>query len=227
MRHVSVKYHIVKNSAADGQFPADELEALYRTAGIALHLVEGGSIDRDPLDSHVFSYAQLVEDYGATDREFGHIILGVNPREPDIAGELLDLKTRGVAVAYRNSLYMQSAGRNGLLQTCAHELGHMLNLDHDDVSAKFHSIMNQAERRKQDIDKAWETAADEAQLARARGEPDYFQPPVQKIQCYPFALAARQRLNTKSEATFQPWGSVFERSADAVNDVLSPRQNEH
>jgi hypothetical protein len=223
MRSVSVKYHIVTLSTVTSAdpFPRDDLQLLYRTAGIDLDLVEGAGLDRDPLGSQGFSYRRLLDHYRAKDREFGHLIVGLATPRPDVAGELLDLETRGLVVVYRNSTYIQEHGRSALLQTCAHELGHMLNLDHNHVSSSFDSIMRSAGDRKQNIAECWEAAKAEAADARAQGKPVYFDPPAREVPCYPFALVARNRLNTESDESFLPWGTgKFEGGAHAVNDAL-------
>jgi hypothetical protein len=220
MRSLSVKYHVVADALARLQFPAEELRSLYETSGIDVQFEQGERIMSDPAFSALQDYPSFVQRYGKNDRGSGHLIIGLgHPRFlSDIAGELLDLDSRGVAVIYTSSDYIQRSGQGALLQTCAHELGHMLNLAHQDV-ASFDSVMNQAQDRWHEIPVSWDYAAAEARRVEDRGQPAYFDPPARPLNCYPFAYAARLLLNTYSSDRLLPWGGRFERPYDGANDA--------
>jgi hypothetical protein len=221
MRSCSVKYHVVADALSRLQFPADELRALYATSGIDMQFEEGERIDSDPAYNPIWDYPSFAQRYSNNDRSAGHLIIGLgHPRFlSDVAGELLDLDSRGVVVVYTNSDYIQRHDQEGLLQTCAHELGHMLNLAHQDVAFEFDSVMNQAQDRWHDIPVSWDYAAAEARRVEDRGQPAYYDPPASPLDCYPFAYAARLLLHTYSSDRLLPWGSRFERPYDGANDA--------
>lgn len=220
MRSVSVKYHVVENATADMPFPADDLRALYWSAGIDLALDAGEPLDADPALGLFTNYAALLAAYRRSPLA-GHLIVGLTPPSDryGISGELVDLDTRGLAAVYVQSGYIQREGRSALLQTCAHELGHMLNLSHGDVSTLFVSVMDSAPRR-QDVSpqSAWEQAMRESDAKKARGELAYLEPPLRTLPCFPFSYGARERLNSIPEDSLLPWRSKFQDTFDGSDD---------
>ena len=222
MRVVALKFHVVEGDTASMTFPAEELGLLFQTAGIELDLIEGERIDKDPTFNRI-GYPEWIKRFGETDREAGHLILGRDAPgyRTDIAGELLDKESRGAAVVYTSCDYIQRDGAGALLQTCAHEIGHMLNLSHDDTAAGFVSTMNQAAMRDLDTVSAWHGATVESQQIRSSNGPDYFFPPARKLVSYPLAYRARYKLNTLSPARLLPWGGIYEYPGEA-DDVRRP-----
>lgn len=223
MRSVDLKYHVVANATADLPFPADDLKSLFRTTLIDLNLVEGEKLVDDPIyaSSTPFSYPELVKLYFKEDRNYGHLIIGLKGPDwrSDIAGQLLDQDSRGVAAIYTCADYIQRDGKGAFLQTCAHEIGHMLNLGHDDVADGFVSAMNQAQNRALDTRPSWQNVEAEAQVVRSQGNQDYFFPSERELNCYPFAFKARFNLNHYSDDRLLPWGGKFEHPYDGANIV--------
>lgn len=217
LRTVALKFHVVAKATADMPFPVDELKWLYATAGIELDLSQGDTIEHDPMYYPAANYKFWVEQFGKKDRGCGHLIIGLHGPyyRSDIPGRLVDLDYRGVAAVYTSCDYIQRDGEKALLQTCAHEIGHMLNLAHEDVTTDFISTMDQAEKRGLDTRRSWEAALAEAQHKR---DPYFFQP-VRELNSYPFALRARNTLNTLPVAQLLPWGGKFEHPYDEINDV--------
>lgn len=231
MRSVAVMWHVV-DPAVPIEMPIDELRAAFAAAGIDLLFQKGEDFrDFDPAHYANRSYQALVDELrqrAATIRSLrvGHLILGLGHKtyQEEIAGELLDLDSRGVAVVYRYCDYIRQGGHAALLQTCAHEIGHMLNLAHEDIARDFPTIMDQANQRYGDIHTAWQLAAAEAQSDEARGHPSYLYEPLPiEFPCYPFAYAARARLNTRALSHVLPWRSRYDRPYDGAEDRLHVR----
>lgn len=220
LRAVALKFHVVAKATAEMPFPADELGLLYETAGINLALVEGERIDYDPT-YYWINYSDLVQKFGENDRNAGHLIIGLAgpDHRKDIAGQLLDLESRGVAVVYTSCDYIRRDGESARLQTCAHEIGHMLNLSHKDVASTFVSTMDQAEKRDIDASLSWKSVIVEAEEVRNAQKPDYFSPPARELKAYPFSYQARFNLNTLSPDRLLPWGGKFEHPYDQTNDT--------
>ena len=220
MRDITLKVHYVEDTRVEFLLPSMQLQALFRTAGINLTLIEGSAIDVDPAVSSLTSYPDVVDHFRQIDRTAGHLIVGAQPTEQrkEVAGELLDVDLRGVAAVYTSSDYIQRDHRANYLQTCAHEIGHMLNLAHEDSVPQYDSAMNQVGGRFDETEKCWEAAKNEAAHIKASGQPIFFLPPVQPLPCYPFAYKARALLNTLSDDRLRPWQSKFERLWNGAND---------
>ena len=224
MRSIDIKVHYVLNAGStipDVVFPANDIQVLYRTAGVDISFVTGTSVDRDPNVSAVISYEKLVAGFRKTDRSSGHIFVGLLPPEerPAIAGELLDLQSRGAAVVYTTSTYVLTNPRLGLLQAAAHEIGHMLNLGHNDTAHGHGTTMNQSPARPTDsvgIRAAWQL-----ELNDGSHNPTFLVPPSRNIDCPPLAYAARNQLNTMSDDQLRPWGSAFNHGLDSIDDSTS------
>lgn len=221
MRTVSIKVHYVTAAKQAFAFPADDVRLLYRTAGIDLRIDAGNDIAVDPTVSGLLNYPKLVDRLRNSDKAAGHMIVGLDPmtRDPTVAGQLLDLTTRGVAAVYTRSNYLLGDSGSGFLQTCIHEIGHMLNLSHDDGARDFDSAMNQVGGRLKEPSVCWAGADTEASIIAASGQPTYFQPPGKQLRCYPLAYKARARLNVIGDGQLLPWGGKFEGAEeDHLND---------
>jgi hypothetical protein len=219
LRSVAIKYHQVKENGNDFPIPQTDLCAAFLSAGIDLQLIEGEVLKTDPGVSLNRTYSDLIQEYSKIDKKCGHLIIGVSraDKRKDIAGELHDLASRGVASVYTLSEHIQRDPVASFAQTVAHEIGHMLNLSHGDVTAKFDSTMNSLAQRDQRPELSWERAREEARNMRQAGaEPLYIEPSA-RTACFPFAFKARQALRDTSDSRLQPWGSPFEHAADQTN----------
>ncbi|NBQ68666.1 MAG: hypothetical protein EBU46_07490 [Nitrosomonadaceae bacterium] len=222
MRNVSVKYHVVSNATQLHNLPLAEIKALYTSSGINLQITEGEAIPADPKFSALRDYDGWVRRFRETDTYSGHLIIGLGDRysRNGIAGELLDMDQRGVAVVYMHSTYILQNGEDGVLQTAVHELGHMMHLSHMDRSATFHSAMDQAKDRTGSTILAWEAAEDEARAKEeASGKHAYLQRPPIQPPCFPLAYPARMILNENSDQYILPWGGQYDCPDNGANDI--------
>ena len=220
MRTINIKYHVVTNATEKLPFPVEELKSLYATSGIVLNLVEGDPISSDPAHRRIGTYPSFVELYRKSGPDYGHLIIGLDDPNKDksVNGELLDRESRGVAAVYTYSDDIAIIGESAFLQTCAHEIGHMLNLAHHDVSKYYTSVMDKALNRGQDISLSWSNAEAEARNLDAAGQQSFFTKPPTLPRCYPFAFAARDHLNNDSPDHLLPWQSKFENPYEGSQD---------
>jgi hypothetical protein len=221
MRTVKLKVHYVRGTQPQFSVQTLELSRLYRTAGIELYFFAAPEILIDPaLGTAWENYSDIVARLRTNDKLHGHLIVGKRPPTSslELAGQLLDLDLRGVAVVYTHSDYIKQNPRLNFLQTCAHEIGHMLNLSHRNIAKTYTSAMEQLGGRTGDVATCWELADGESAKVKTKGGNPYFEHPVEAISCYPLAYTARVELNTLSEIRLQPWQSKFEHALDGSND---------
>jgi hypothetical protein len=216
LRLVTIIVHNVQQPPTSLILDLEAIRRLYWTANIDVSFALGGSYANDPMFASN-DYAAIVKRYSTTSNSFGHLIIG---REPpagrrDVAGQLWDPDQRGVAAVYTESDYVLREKNAGLVQTAAHEIGHMLNLSHKDITSLFPSTMNSADARTTDIAAAWQLATTEADTIHPEA---YYHRLDEPHACYPLAFQARSALNIARDAQLLPWKGKFDHPLDDLND---------
>jgi hypothetical protein len=229
MRSIAITIHYLRERRHAFPVLVDQLRALYLTASVDLTFVDGDDIAVDPnLASAFVTYKALVERYRSDDRHSAHLIIGGFPPTDhrEVAGQLLDLETRGVAVVYTRNDYILMNPRVHLLQTSAHEIGHLLNLPHPPTPAfeRFDSTMNQIGNRVQGVSMCWEKAENEATELEATGKRSFFTSLAMPLDCLPLALTSRAALSDQSDISFRPWMSRFDHGGTGQNDCPCVRR---
>lgn len=217
MRAVRLKVHWVASVKGAMRLLEDELHATFFASGIDLDISAGEDLATDPNLDPRRRYERVVSDFARDDAQCGHLVLAGQPPnlQLDVAGQLIDEAHRGVVAAFLGSSYISSEGEIGLLHTCVHEVGHMLNLAHEDVSSDYVSAMNSAASRGGSVAAAWLAAQREAERP---GQEPYLVVPRKPCKAYPFSYEARKRLNIRSDGCLMPWRDKFERTYDGLDD---------
>lgn len=219
MPRAEVMYHFVRGKTDGTNFPDRALVELFRTANVSLKLTLGVTLEpRETLRP-----SELIDRWKPNNASIGHLVISnqcKDPRYLEIAGQLVDLSSRGVAFVYLNSPPMRvfPDREEPLLQTSAHEIGHMFNLGHGDTSTAYTSAMEQAATRSHrnfdswDLayDAAWKAAQLESDRASDRHEDPFFDPPQMTLKCFPFAASARRKMNGPEAKKFLPWAGKFD-----------------
>jgi hypothetical protein len=201
------------------QLPITKLQEFFSVFEIDLSFSTGRDLNDNPLDrgsreDYDIFYASSCPAPGAPLPHPAKLILGGNHLDSmDINGELYDLKKRGIAAVYANSRYSRK-DMDHLLEVCAHEIGHMLNLRHKDAeSTQLESVMDPAYIRSglQTPGKAWEIAIQIADQRDADAMRTYLKMYNDSPPGYPFSPRSAQYL-TKSLPIYdvQPWGGLLE-----------------
>lgn len=216
MREVNLLYHYAVDTLKhEWPLPVDDIIAFFRTARVTLQLCEAEGLNVDPNGFMGDGYENVVASLPNEPAGTAHLYVGFQPPSgaQAMAGQLLDLEKRRAAVVYANSTYVCLHRSNGLLQSAVHEIGHMLNLGHPPPGTNA-TAMHQATYRTGQFDDSWTRAKNDAAVAAAA----YFIAPDRVIQCYPFSLSDRIRLNTVSDYIILPGGQKYQFSPQELNE---------
>jgi hypothetical protein len=216
MREVNLLYHYaVDTLKRDWPLPVEDIMAFFRTARVSLQMREAEGLDVDPNGPVGDGYEEVVASLPNEPAGTAHLYVGFEPPAGAraMAGQLLDLEKRRAAVVYANSSYVCLHRLNGLLQTAVHEIGHMLNLGHPTPDTNA-TAMHQATYRTGRFDDSWTRARTDA----ARAAAAFFIAPDRIIQCYPFSLSDRIRVNTLSDDIILPGGQKYQFSRQELNE---------
>lgn len=220
MHIVSIAVHYLDADVrARFPLPKDDIEAVFRSAGVLLSLTESSLVGIDPYLSSS-GYTRQVRLLGNERMGNGHLFVTelTPPLFPFAAGELVDLSRRRAAAIFTSCDYLKREGYKGLLQTCVHEIGHMLNLTHPPGRPRpmRPSAMSSWSDRSVNIQNAWEAERDDAarrNRERKEGHDVPFSIPTRSIDCLPFSFDERRRLNGEAESTILPGGSPYRGEA--------------
>ncbi len=148
----------------------------------------------------------------------GHGFLVVANRyfsSSSVTGVLLHNRRVAVAVFTQAHFINSRSGpekESALLQVCAHELGHMFNLHHNnDPSPNYLSTMMQTRKRQQLLSDR-QVGEREAQIdawKKAHAEDNSFDEKGYGLHCFPFSSLSRNFLLTSVPFDFYPGGEIF------------------
>jgi len=176
------------------------IQRAFSQLGVNLQLIRGPRLSSDPANTN--SWPALMQQLDQAARNAGgnfpaHLFITdtAPSHDPTINGQLLHRLRGASAVFFGAGIYEPLGPRHNpalVSQVCMHEIGHLLNLTHDDGEPEpdgppYSSAMMQAdEREQQPVPMAWQAAAADAQ---ARGEPALDIP--NPLGIYPFSTRYR------------------------------------
>ncbi len=202
MRQVTIKVHHIQNHSYPAPFPVNELTTLFRIFGIELNFDPVEDLNDDPATPQAYQAfidglpVQEAGDVG----DPGHLILGVEWQGDGgglVNGVLLEGMRGAVAIFTGSRLFKGSHDISAdMLQVCAHEIGHLLNLRHEDGDRSVPTAECTSGDRHGPINSAWQR----------RGLT-----PPQGLKAYPFSITGEQHFNSppENDPIVYPWGSYF------------------
>lgn len=215
------------SNSIDEIVPIDALRNYFKAWNIDLQFVAGAPIDKEP------SQIQFLVDKLLRDHRQAHpaptpglLVVGLKFRnDSGTNGMLLDVDARGACEIFTMSDAFRFGTADQQFQIFVHEIGHILNLTHDDSSEDFPSAMDQWDRRENATDRhaIWnrcKAAADPALRSRIAG---LLQQSGGKAPGLPLAPASATFFKQAQEADLKPWGGPFRDDAEGAHaDVRYP-----
>lgn len=227
MRQVTIKVHHIQNHSYPEPFPTNELTTLFRIFGLGLSFepVEDLKVDlATPQAYQAFIDALPPQEAGDVG-DPGHLILGVKwlgDGGEQVNGVLLEGMRGAIAIFTGSELFEYSRDVSAdMLQVCAHEIGHLLNLKHENGDRSVPTAECTSGDRHGPIDEAWQK----------RGLPL-----PEGLKAYPFSKVGERHFNSPPEddPIVYPWGSYFngggilsDRADTSLTLVLRPELRRH
>jgi hypothetical protein len=199
MHSVTVQIHKVPDVDPVFEVPRADLWELFRRFGVLFTFEPGADLPSDPATWE--NYRNVLEGWYPIWPPVGspaHLIIG--RRWEDEGGAsvngLLITPRRGAVAIFTESTTLSARRPGDFLQTCAHELCHLLNLQHDHGSSSIPTAeCQEMDRRDKRVDEAWRRM----KLRRPKGS-----------LALPLSNASKQELSRADNAfNILPWGSPF------------------
>lgn len=153
----------------------------------------------------------------------GVVIIGdMSVEGPWINGALLDLDMRGVCMIFSQSAAFERNDSEEQFEIYAHEIGHMLNLSHDDANDPFTTAMNQWDERSAVNSRkvVWNQAISAGSLFQRTNLPLFFGNGKRSPIGLPMSATCCDWLAQSDQNEIIPWKTRFKDFASAGgNDV--------
>ena len=218
-RSLRVQVHYHPDLVEAYPVPQKLLKSLFASVGVALQFTEAQVLERSLVPTVISSFDRILSRLlgrrpngkpNAIPGDPVHffVLKSMFIESVDALGSVVN-EDRGAAAVFVEGFRSSGAGPlppDDFLQICAHELGHLLNLTHEDSEQGVSTAMDQFDHRRGPPESAWR-----AVLGCDSGLP-----------CYPFATKAIEWLKGASDQDWKPWGSRFRGGGiPGVADVSS------
>src|SRR5262245_35875680 len=217
-----VEVHLLTGDPTGPFLPEEGLRALFRTIGVDVEFVDGEPFGQfggpwdDPAGepSSLGVYRRIAENFAGPSPRVGdpaHLFVGRHFERQGVLGSLLH-PLHGAAAVFK--LPMSGVPgmeeEDAMMQTCAHELGHVLNQVHEDGVEERATAMCQTSARVASLDwvlDAWRHQGWTLPLG---------------VWCFPFSRATEAEIADHPDAVV-PWGSAY-AGGNLVDDRHGPER---
>jgi hypothetical protein len=194
------------------EIPTGDIARLYATADVDLTFQQASALETDP--ERWLEYLRILRELAPTRPPPGspaHLFVGrrwLGPGLDETNGMLLSRERGGIAI-FTGSNDLSSGSADALLQTCAHEIAHLLNLTHALGDGNLPTIECPASvRAGRDVATAWRAFDGEHDAQRA----------------FPLSVDSIAALRTRSRDSVLPWGADFDDMAGAEDAAPTLRR---
>lgn len=184
------------------QLPTGDIVELYKTCGVTLDFEEAVERVNDPKTREGYEElaAELAPPPLPQPGAPAHLIIGrewYDEGAGSISG-LLVTRNRGVAAVLTGSNEIGYTAGAAMVQSAAHEIGHMLNLVHAHAIESYTTTMRSGYERYGTVDDAWR-----------QHETKYNEARPGSIDVYPLSGESRLQLTDPESLLVLPWGDPF------------------
>lgn len=195
--------------------PTAALREYFHAFGIDLSFSNGPPLqeDHDPTDSKE-SIRSLLAEHAPPTGEGGPgvlVVADIGYLGSLVNGMLLDAERRGACAVFTQSTAFAFGNADSRFEIYAHEIGHLLNLTHEDADGTFTSAMNSWDERSQvgDLASVWNDAIAAGPAPYAERLRGFFGNGTRQPLGLPMSESCCNKLVESSPSELEPWLSSF------------------
>jgi len=206
------------SGSAAAEVPSGPLRDYFGALGIYLQFDPGLALDSDPTDS-ADSIRSFVADHAPPTNQRGPALLvvaDIGYLGPLVNGMLLDADRRGACAVFTQATGFAFGSTDGRFEIFAHEIGHMLNLTHEDADEAYVTVMDSWGERNEVTSRLdiWRQAIGDGSGPFAQQLSQFFAGGHRQPIGLPLSRTCCQKLAGFPSQTVAPWLSTFSGSGD-------------
>lgn len=207
------------SGSADADVPTGALREYFGALGIDLDFAPGQALNPDPTDS-LDSIRQFVAGMAPPLDQRGTaalVVADIGYLGPLVNGMLLDADRRGACAVFTQATGFAFGSADSRFEIYAHEIGHMLNLTHEDADETYVTAMDSWGERDEVTDRLdiWRQAIGNGSGPFSSKLSQFFRGGNQRPLGLPFSTTCCQKLAGFPAPKVAPWLSTFDGSGDA------------
>jgi hypothetical protein len=207
------------SGSAEADVPTGALREYFGALGVDLEFALGQALSPDPTDS-IDSIRQFVTGMAPPVGQRGTaalVVADIGYLGPLVNGMLLDADRRGACAVFTQATGFTFGSADSRFEIYAHEIGHMLNLTHEDADETYVTAMNSWGERDEVADRLdiWRQAVGNGAGPFSSQLSHFFRGGTQRPLGLPFSKTCCQKLAGFPAPKVAPWLSTFDGSGDA------------
>lgn len=206
------------SGSAGVDMPTGALREYFGALDIDLDFATRASLDIDPTDS-TDSISKFVADLAPPVKQRGSaalVVADIGYLGPLVNGMLLDADRRGACAVFTQATGFAFGSADSRFEIFAHEIGHMLNLSHQDADEPYVTGMDSWGERNEVVSRLdiWRQAIGDGSGPFSQQLSQFFRGGNRQPLGLPFSKTCCQKLMRFPDATVAPWLSNFNGSGD-------------